>query len=526
MSDNTVIIIGSGPSGVHAADELTANGVSVLMIDGGQEAPILPTMPSANFEDVRRTDRDQAMLFLGEDLSGIPVSGLTGGLGGGQVSGNRGYVIRCAAEKLLLQEENCQIIQSLAAGGLGAAWGAACAIPENSELAAMGLDQTELMPYLTRTIQHVGISGTHVHPDIQPPLPTDLHASLAREAYKKKHSWFERQNLSVMQPLSAILTKNLGDRKSCSLADMEYWADPEKSVYRPQYTLDELKKKSNFRYEGGIVAESITSGNEGVTITGRRIDGGSICTFRGKKAILAAGAIGSARIALRSLGLYDTPLPFAAKPHVFSACVHLSSLGKKGPKERTSLCQLLVADNEKQNGLRSGIAQLYSYRSLMLFRLLSAQPFAYPEALRLLAMLTPALVIADIRFPARPEHGSIRLQKHAHHDVLSVRCHIPDDERRKRHASWKRIRKGLRQLGMYPVKNMELPEGSSSHYAGTLPFSDSDSILTTDHCGRLRGVKHVSVADAAVFPVLPAVPHTLTIMANARRIAACVGAEL
>lgn len=79
---------------------------------------------------------------------------------------------------------------------------------------------------------------------------------------------------------------------------------------------------------------------------------------------------------------------------------------------------------------------------------------------------------------------------------------------------------------MIPVRNMVLPEGSSSHYAGTLPCSKNESALSTDTNGLLRGLPNVSVADAAVFPMLPSVPHTLTIMANARRIAAAVHARL
>jgi choline dehydrogenase-like flavoprotein len=67
---------------------------------------------------------------------------------------------------------------------------------------------------------------------------------------------------------------------------------------------------------------------------------------------------------------------------------------------------------------------------------------------------------------------------------------------------------------------MLLPEASSSHYAGTVPQSDDDRIpLTTDARGKVRRMQRTWVADAAVFPCLPAKPHTLTIMANARRIA-------
>lgn len=525
MQDADVIIIGSGPAGVQAATVLRAIGTSVLMLDGGKQPPCLQDPPDENFEDVRRYSKDQTQWFLGHDLSGIPISGLTGGLGGGQVSGNRANVVASTREELPITEENCQVIQSLAEGGLGAAWGAACSVPEPSELQAMGVNVNDMQRHFDAVIDDIGVSGPQVRQGMQPALPPDLHASLALAAYERKRPIFNSRHLSVTQPLSAVLTQDKDSRRASNLADMEYWADPRRSVYRPQYTLEKLRSGSGFTYNGDLIVERIASDTEGCTVYARRMAGGTE-SFRAKRVILAAGAIGSARIALQSLELYDRPLPFAAKPHVFSACLHGATLGKTGPKERTSLCQLLILDEQKRQNCRSGCAQLYSYRSLMLFRLLGSQPLAYPEAMRILSMLTPALVIADIRFPAFGENGSVSLAHTNEGNVMRIHCRVPEEERQARNRSWKRLRQGLRMLGMIPLKNMELPEGSASHYGGTLPMQHADRILTTDARGKLRGVRHVSVADASVFPILPAVPHTLTLMANARRIAEAVAEDL
>ncbi len=525
MRNADVIVIGSGPAGVQASAVLRTAGKSVLMVDGGKRPPILPESPDANFEDVRRNNHDQAQWFLGKDLSGIPVSGLSGGLGGGQVSGNRAHVTAGVATELPIREENCQIIQSLAEGGLGAAWGGACAIPTEEELTKMGLVPNDIDHHFNAVIHDIGISGPNVRPGIQDALPLDLHASLALKKYEQNRAKFENRNLTVSQPLSAILTANKDTRKASQLTDMEYWTDPGRSVYRPQYTLEDLRKNQDFHYADDFVVERIVPDANGCTVHARRMSGGEE-SFRGKRVILAAGAVGSARIALRSAHLYSTPLPFAAKPHVFSACLHPTTLGKTGASRRSSLCQLLVLDEEKRSGNRAGCAQLYSYRSLMLFRLLGSQPLAYPEAMKILSMLTPALVIADIRFPAFPNNGSVSLIKTADSDSLRITCIVPEVERHARRQSWKRLRKGLRMLGILPVKNMELPEGSASHYGGTLPYQDSDAPLKTDRNGRLRGLRHVFVADASVFTMLPAVPHTLTLMANARRIAEAVAMEI
>jgi choline dehydrogenase-like flavoprotein len=67
-----------------------------------------------------------------------------------------------------------------------------------------------------------------------------------------------------------------------------------------------------------------------------------------------------------------------------------------------------------------------------------------------------------------------------------------------------------------------LPQGSSVHYAGTIPISLEERELTCDFECRLRGTRHVYIADGAVLPYLPAKGLTFTAMANANRVGGIV----
>jgi choline dehydrogenase-like flavoprotein len=62
--------------------------------------------------------------------------------------------------------------------------------------------------------------------------------------------------------------------------------------------------------------------------------------------------------------------------------------------------------------------------------------------------------------------------------------------------------------------------GASIHYAGTLPYSVEDRPYTTAPNGQLRHAPNVYVADGASWRFMPAKGLTLTLMANARRVAA------
>ncbi len=517
MPDADVIIIGSGPAGVHAAETLVHGGASVLMLDGGNR-PSDASNPLTDFVGLRTDRVDQWRWFLGDDLSGIPTSGLTGGLGGGQVSGNRGYVVRDADHELPLRLRNAQVIQSLAAGGLGAAWGATCAYLTADELDTMGLPSDAMESAYDEVTQSIGISGPQIRPEIDPPLALDHHAVAVMGRYGKRKAWFDRQRFRVVQPHAAVLTRDRSDRKATDYADLDYFADEGRSVYRPQYALESLLSSPLFRYEAGVVTTFEETSDEVRVMThpiGRSSDERS---FLARHVLLAAGAVGTARILLRSLGMTGVRVPFVGKHHVFSACIDLNTFGHAGSRKRTSLCQLLVLDDELRHGLNAGIAQLYSYRSLQLFRLLSSVPMATPYALRALSIVSPALVIADIRFPAFPSHlSTLALDID---DRVTIEAGVSDDEKALRMRSWKRLRKAFRRLGIPALKNLWLPEASSSHYAGTVPSSDDPSLpLSCDIDGRVHQCSRVSVADASMFRCLPAKPHTLTIMANARRVA-------
>jgi choline dehydrogenase-like flavoprotein len=70
------------------------------------------------------------------------------------------------------------------------------------------------------------------------------------------------------------------------------------------------------------------------------------------------------------------------------------------------------------------------------------------------------------------------------------------------------------------------PFGFHGHLAGTLPMRASPGPLESDAEGRLAGTRRVFVVDSAAFPTLPAQNLTFTAMANARRVAAGLGAGL
>ena len=272
-------------------------------------------------------------------------------------------------------------------------------------------------------------------------------------------------------------------------------------------------RSAHFTLEDGVRVDTIEETSDGVVVHGQDLHSAEAKTWRAARVVLAAGALNTARILLKSHVLKGG-VSCTVKPHAFIAALRFGALGTTGPKHRTSLCQLVLLE-QKTTGL---CAQLYSYRSLLLFRLLSAIPLPTPLALRVAALLSPALLVCDVRFSTL---GSSNATVSLEGESLKVEVRTTDDDVKMRQKTLAKVRGALRSLGAFPIKTMLLPEGSSSHYACTVPIGTH-----TDINGHVRGLRHTVVADASCFAYLPALPHTLTIMANARRIGALLAGEL
>lgn len=519
MPDADAIIIGSGAAGAHAACPLLAAGARVLMIDGGRGAPaILEEEITGTFEDMRRSRADQHRWFLGEDFSGILLRAFGARPPTSMIGGNRSYVSAGTGALLPLIAKEAEIMQSLATGGLAAIWGAVCAYLNESTLARMGLPARAVERHYRIVTDRVGIAGpSFMLPNLLPPLRLDYHGQRLLEATERKKNLLARLRVDFLQPPLAVLTRDRPPRRACEYTGLEYYTDVGRAVYRPQFTIDELRDSPHFTYRGGFVAESIREeGEESRVRCHSTQQGVEKTTFTARCIILAAGAIGTARILARSLGLTGHLLPFLSKPHTVTACVHLPTLGRPGHRPCMSLCQLMaIARGEDEAD--SLCSQLYSYSGFPLFRLLPSLPAPAPEALELLSLLAPSLLLADTRMPVLQPNGTLGLSKDGKGIVIDIRS--SDAQWKARAPQMKRLRRAFRRLLLFPVKTIAAAEGSTFHYAGTVPIAlEGDAPITAEENGRVRGLRRTFVCDASLFRILPAFPHTLTIMANANRI--------
>jgi choline dehydrogenase-like flavoprotein len=522
-----VIVVGSGASAVHAAYRVVEARLSVTMLDVGHRDSVYGELiPRQPFEEIRRTDPEQHRYFLGDQFEGVPLNALGADP---QITPPRKYVVRDTQRLTPIISNSFQALQSLARGGLAAAWGAVSFPFLDTELVKAGLAPGELRPHYEVIAKRIGLSGSRDDlesmrgdtPFLLPPLEIDHNAEAILSRYSRQREKFHRAGLYIGRPVMAVLSQAFDGRGANPYRDMDLWSNKEGSVYSPDSTLRKLEPHGNFSYRHPYLVEAFAEQGDCVRVCARSLETGREECFGARRLILAAGALGTARIVLRSLKQYDVPVPITCNGHVYVPCLHYRNLGKPPKKHRYSLAQLTVIYDPTQDQEHLVQAQLYSCGSLLVSKLLRQSRLPYRESLRVLCELQSSLVILLVEFEDYQTAGNtctLRHDRRDGHDYLQIKFEPSSESMRQVQQGLKVLKRFMRKVGCWPIQAVAPIHGSSIHYASPLAMTSEEKPLTTEPSGRLRGTRWVYVADGAALAYLPAKGPTLTLMANADRV--------
>jgi len=530
-----VIVVGSGPGGVNAAAALVEAGQRVLLLDYGiQDARYAPLIPHASFPELRRSDPEQHRYFLGDRFEGVPLGTVRVGA---QLTPPRLHVFAESAERVPVESESFQASVSLARGGFGAAWAAGVFPFTDDELRDLGLSESELRPHYDAVAERIGVSGDRDDllpffpwsPSLLPPLELDSNAEAILERYRRSPERFHAAGFFLGGTRLAVCTREHRERGPERYLDMAYWADSDRSVYRPQWTLDELQRTSRFTYQAGRFVQSFYEVGDRVRVRAQRVEDGAEEEHEAAALVLAAGTIGTAWIVLRSLGRYDQAVPILCNPYAYTPMLNLGTLGRPVRDRRHSLAQLTCMLRTSGAGGRTVQAQVFSYRSLLTFKLMKESPLAQRETLRIMRLLIPHFSILGIHHEDRPTPAKrmlLRRGRGSEPDRLRIDYAPAQDEITAQQRDERALRRIFLRLGCVPLRTLRPGHGANIHYAGAFPMSPSGGELTCDTAGRLRATRAVHLADGSVFPWLPAKGLTFTLMAHANRVGTLLAKRL
>lgn len=513
------IIVGSGPAGVSAACTLLEAGLKVLMVDGGKQAS--NQSPANDFLSWRQHDLSQFNRMVGKDFYALNHSNdVTPKMRIPSLS----YVFQDFENLNQVESKDFSAIGSLSTGGLSNAWGCGVSEYSESELSSFPIAASDLALSYQAIAKRIGVSGggddalqayLGLNDCSQPPIPLDpLNEYLYRRYQQSSRNKGNESEFLLGRSRVAILSQNQGDRLACNLCSNCLWGCSRKSLYSAADEISNLKRYVNFTFVSGFIVSKLHRENNAWEIVGSDSFNIENNIFRGKKILLAAGTIATTRLALSALE-HNKEVNILSCP----TAAYLLWL----PKFLGGGCDLGLgtAQLSYQVSLKSGLSgfgSTFSTTGIPRSELSKRLPLKAPNAFNLLKHLLPSCLIGNLFLPGQLSNTTATLHSSGKL-IINYKPNflIPDLMQQAKRI----LGANFRKIGaiMLPGSFSIGSPGSDIHYSGSLPMKLNPGKGECHANGELASLDGVYVIDASCLPYLSEKPHTLTVMANADRIA-------
>jgi hypothetical protein len=372
-----------------------------------------------------------------------------------------------------------------------------------------------LESYYTELESHIGIAGEvdDMHNFLGeskimlPPAPIAPAGLYLLERYTARR---EHLQLRLGRSRLAILTQPYRGYTEYGFNETEFFSTEQPGLYTARRTLEELIAGGGVSYFGGFELVAYREFSEFVEIDIRCCDSNNVRTVRTKHLLLGCGSMQTARLVLLNKQAFGRALPFLDHPPTLVPLFIPRMFG--APLPANSFPVQLVATIAGQN--QRDMISFYYPGALLWSDLLANMPLPMNTAMKVLPNLLGGMLVAQIWETSRPQvENHLLLEADG-----SIRINYPI---RSPYARLKILLSELRPLGVYSLPSLATmaPPGWGFHYAACLPMRHNPNSFETHVDGRLWDSPRVRVIDGSVLPSLPAKNHSLTLMANAARIA-------
>jgi choline dehydrogenase-like flavoprotein len=508
------VIVGSGPAGIAAARRLEGKGACIVDVGA---TPELEFPYSSLAEGLASGDIASMLGPRWEMLANLVKPGQVHAKlrapGVRYVASGNSFSVCDASGDICLRGAG-----SHAAGGMSNAWGAQLFRYNEADLTEAGdwpINAAALETYYADLEAHIGIAGevddmySFLGKSISmlPPAPI---APAADYLLKKYDAQRGRTQLRLGRSRLAILTKPYRGYSAYHFNETEFFSTGHPGLYTARRTLDELRAGGKLTYLGGHELVAYRESTEFVEIDLRDCGSNAFRTVRTKHLLLGCGTLQTARLVLLNKQALGRSLPFIDHPPTLVPLFIPRMFGTVLPAN--SFPVQLVGTIEG-DGLRDMIS--FYYPGAMLWSdLLVDMPLPLDAALKILPNLLGGMLVAQIWESSIP-----RLENRLSIDPRG--SIVIDYPTRTPYQRLDNLLSSLRPLCAYSLRRLAsmAPPGWGFHYAACLPMRNRPNLFETHADGRLWDSQRVRVIDGSVLPSLPAKNHSLTLMANAARIA-------
>jgi ferredoxin len=338
-------------------------------------------------------------------------------------------------------------------------------------------------------------------------------------AYRVHRSSLQRRGITMGKARLAF------DATGCVRCGRCMTGCPYSLIYSASQTLDALRSAGRITYRPGFLALRVAEDGDMAVVSAKELATGQVHDFRADRMYLAAGAMGTTRLAANSLGLFSKPISMIESQQFVLPMLSMRPTRDPRSDRMFTLNQFNMTVALDDDGFDLSQIHFYTYDPSFIR--------ALPAVLRLGAskrLLSQVLRRLSVGIGYLPSWQSPRLSVTV--DEGADAGSLPGMNISRGEAKlWrngmfrtvlgKLIRSGP-ALDLHPVvPALRFAGGAKSyHVGGSFPHSERPSELaSSDRLGRVGPWRRIHLVDGAVFPSIPATTFTLTVMANAHRIA-------
>lgn len=523
----TYVVIGSGPAGVAAAQALAGAGHRVMVLDAGET---IEAGRSSAFDLMAESEPESWPADLAQSARGsfpvtakhVPLKPAYGSL----------FAYALDDADLPVSCEGAETWPSLALGGLSNSWGASVLPVRRRDIHDWPVTLDELVPHYEAVLRFMPVAAEPDELSAILPLYTSSPGRLRRTAQANMVLDHLRAHAAPLEAAGfhfgasrlAVRTSD-EDPNRCRYSGLCLYGCPYRAIYNASHTLAALVRDRGVAYRGGVYIDRLVRTDGAVTIEAHeRSRPSAAIRFTASRVFVACGALSSTRLMLASMGCAPHALRLLDSQYFLIPMTTVQRVPVRTATQGNTLAQVFLELDDARVSRYTAHMQLYGYNDLMLSplaRRLRLGPDRLERALQ--PLLGRAIVMQGYLHSADSPGITI------HTTARGVRL-VGDDVR----GGAKRVRSLVRRLmasagslGMAPIPGLVQVgrPGKGNHLGGSFPMRRRPGAMETDTLGRVPHWDRVHLVDASVLPSVPATTVTLSVMANAHRIATLAGVD-
>lgn len=508
------IIVGSGPAAAAAVLALAEDPTQqITVVDLGEQLDDPTTAALARMRDLapdQWADTDRQMVTM----QPAPVAGSA--LPEKRAYGsNHMFIDRGQQQGLLVPEGANSAAVSAAFGGFSTVWGAQIMPFSRSTFERWPVSWNEIEPHYRAVLKEVPLAAEEDDYAVDFPIlgprsslpPVTGRTSDALSRYQKHRNTLKSKGIVVGKARLAFTASR------CVRCGMCMTGCPYALIYSASQTIAPLVASGRITHVRKALVTRVHESIAGkAAVDGIDVRTGNPLQINGDRIFVAAGGLGSTRIALNSLSAPPSSVDLQESVQFLIPFVSRRTAGDPRRVPAFTLNQfnlLLKFDDECYT---TSQIHCYPYNPAIA----AALPGWLPESLT--AAVLGRLTIGLGYLPSwRSPRLTVELRAQRADALPDIALRVVSDERPPLLRSVLRRLSAIGpKLDLHPVLPMVRMSGpgKSYHFGSTFPHG-----VGSDRLGRIGGFEHIHLIDGSVLPSVPSTTFTLTVMANAHRIA-------